>query len=81
MVTWLRLKGYVIALLGIISAALAIYWAGRTSGKENEATRQTEIDRRKARTIEDAADSVRNSDGDNATPIERLLKYKRLRDL
>jgi len=80
MAIWLRFKAYIIAFVGIITSVLAIYWAGRTQGYNSAENDAREADNAQARKIEDVADRVRRSDGDNHTAIERLSKFKRLRD-
>ena len=81
MAIWLRFKGYIIAGLGAVLGVLAIYLAGRKQGYNDAETDVREADNEQARKIEDLADRVRRSDGDNRTAIERLSKFKRLRDL
>jgi len=81
MAIWLRFKAYIIAFIGIISSVVAIYWAGRTQGYNSAENDAREADNAQARKIEDVADRVRRSDGNNHTAIERLSKLKRLRDL
>ena len=81
MAIWLKFKGYIIALVGGVLAALGIYFAGRSQGYSQAENDVREADNATARKIEDLADRVRRADGDNRTAIERLSKYKRLRDL
>lgn len=78
---WLKFKGYIIAAVGGILAALSIYFVGRSQGYSDAETDAKEADNATARKIEDLADRVRRADGDNRTAIERLSKFKRLRDL
>ena len=78
---WLKFKGYIIALASVIASVVAIYWAGRRQGYNSAENDMREADNAKARKIEDIADRVRRSDGNNVTAIERLSKFKRLRDL
>ena len=78
---WLKFKGYIIALASVIASVVAIYWAGRRQGYNSAENDAREADNAQARKIEDVADRVRRSDGDNHTAIERLSKFKRLRDL
>ena len=80
-IIWLKFKGYIIALASVIASVVAIYWAGRTQGYNSAENDAREADNEQARKIEDVADRVRRSDGDNHTAIERLSKFKRLRDL
>ena len=78
---WLKFKGYIIALVGGVLAALGIYFAGRRQGYSQAENDVREADNATARKIEDLADRVRRADGDNRTAIERLRVRKRLRDL
>ena len=80
-IIWLKFKGYIIALASVIASVVAIYWAGRRQGYSSAENDAREADNAQARKIEDVADRVRRSDGDNHTAIERLSKFKRLRDL
>ena len=80
MAIWLRFKGYIIAAVGSILAALSIYFVGRSQGYSDAEQDVREADNAAARKIEDLADRVRRADGDNRTAIERLRKHKRLRD-
>ena len=77
---WLRFKGYIIAFAGAVLGALSIYFVGRSHGYGSAENDAREADNETARNIEDAADRVRRVDGDNRTPIERLRRFKRLRD-
>ena len=80
-IIWLKFKGYIIALASVIASVVAIYWAGRTQGYNKAENDAREADNAQARKIEDVADRVRRADGDNGTPIERLRRAKKLRDL
>jgi uncharacterized membrane protein YdjX (TVP38/TMEM64 family) len=80
-IIWLRFKGYIIAVAGAVLSVLAIYLAGRKQGYDSAENAMREADNAQARKIEDLADRVRRADGDNATAIERLSKFKKLRDL
>jgi hypothetical protein len=81
MAVWLKLKGYIVAIMGCLSAILAIYMYGRRTGSKDTQIEHDRANIEKSREIEDAADRVRRADGDNHTPIERLRRYKRIRDL
>ena len=81
MAIWLKLKGYIVAVMGALSAILAIYMYGRRTGSQDTRIEHERANIKKSREIEDAADRVRRADGDNATPIERLRRYKRIRDV
>lgn len=81
MAIWLRFKAWIIATAGAIAALLAMYVYGRTQGAAKERLNQAEADQKTARGVEDAADRARLADGDNVDPVERLRKFKRLRDL
>jgi hypothetical protein len=81
MAIWLRFKAWIIAAAAGLSALLAMYVYGRTQGAAKERLKQSEADMKTARGVEDAADRARLADGDNVDPVERLRKFKRLRDL
>ena len=81
MAIWLKLKGYIVAIMGVLSAILAIYMYGRRTGSQDTQIEHERANIEKSREIEDAADRVRRADGDNHTPVERLRRYKRIRDL
>ena len=81
MAIWLKFKGYIIAFTGALMALWGIYMYGRRTGSQNTQIRHERANIKKSREIEDAADRARRSDGDNHTPIERLRRAKRLRDL
>ncbi len=81
MAIWLKFKAWIIATAAGLSALLAMYIYGRTQGAARERLKQSEADQKTARGVEDAADRARLADGDNVDPVERLRKFKRLRDL
>lgn len=81
MAIWLKFKGYIIAIVGGVLAALGIYFAGRREGYNQAELDAREADYESARRIEDKADRVRRADGDNLPPVERLQRHKRLRDI
>jgi len=81
MAIWLKFKGYLIALAGAILGVISIYAYGRKQGYDSAENAMREADNAQARKIEDLADRVRRADGDNRTAIERLSKFKKLRDL
>jgi hypothetical protein len=81
MAIWLKLKGYIIAVMGVLSAIFGVYLYGRNSGKRDTRIEQERATVKQARKIEDAADRARRADGDNLPAIERLRRAKRLRDL
>ena len=81
MAIWLKLKGYIVAVMGALMALWGIYMYGRRTGSQDTQIEHERANIEKSREIEDAADRVRRADGDNHTPVERLRKYKRLRDL
>jgi hypothetical protein len=80
MFLWLKFKVYIIGLFGIIATMLSIYFVGKRSGVQNEFNRQSQIDNKQARKIEDAADRARKHHGDNVDAIERLRSAGKLRD-
>ena len=80
MAIWLKFKAYIIALGALIVGVLAIYFSGKRDGVQNEFNRQSQIDNKQARKIEDAADRARKHDGDNVDDIERLRHAGKLRD-
>ena len=81
MAIWLKFKGYIIAFTGALMALWGIYMYGRRTGSQDTQIEHERANIKKSREIEDAADRVRRADGDNATPIERLRRYKRIRDV
>jgi hypothetical protein len=81
MAIWLKFKGYIVALSAGLAALFGIYMYGRRTGSQDTQIEHERANIKQSREIEDAADRVRRADGNNATPIERLRKYKRLRDL
>jgi hypothetical protein len=81
MAIWLKFKGYIIVLMGALSAIFGIYMYGRRTGSQDTKIEQERANIKKSREIEDAADRVRRADGNNFTAIERLRRYKRIRDI
>jgi hypothetical protein len=79
MAIWLKFKAYIIGFVGIVVGVLAIYFSGKRDGVQNEFNRQSQIDNKQARKIEDAADRARKYDGDTSS-IERLRRAGKLRD-
>jgi len=71
---------WILSIAGVVAATLGIYAYGRKRGSDDTKVEMERADNEQARKIEDAADRVRRADGNNATPIERLRRYKRLRD-
>lgn len=80
MAIWLKLKGYVLAAVSALGVIWGIYLYGRRTGSQDTRIEHERANIKKSREIEDAADRVRRADGNNLTPIERLRRYKRLRD-
>lgn len=81
MAIWLKIKGYLIAAVSALGFIWGIYIYGRRTGSEDTQIEHERANIKKSREIEDAADRVRRADGNNLTPVERLRRYKRLRDL
>ena len=81
MAIWLKFKGYIIAFTGALMGLWGIYMYGRRTGSRDTQIEHERANIKKSREIEDAADRARRADGDNFTPVERLRKYKRLRDI
>ena len=81
MAIWLKFKGYIIAVMGALSAIFGIYMYGRHSGALDTQIEHERANIKKSREIEDAADRARRADGNNFTSIERLRRYKRIRDI
>jgi hypothetical protein len=81
MAIWLKFKGYIVAVMGALMGLWGIYMYGRRTGSQDTKIEQERANIKKSREIEDAADRVRRADGDNYTPIERLRRYKRIRDV
>ena len=78
---WLKFKGWIIAIAGAVLGLLSVYFVGRSNGYQDAKDDVREADNATARKIEDLAARVRRADGDNRTAIERLSKYRKLRDL
>jgi hypothetical protein len=76
-----KTQKWFLAVAGVIGSALAIYAYGRHRGSEDLEIEMERADHDKAQKIEDAADKARRADGNNVIPIERLRRYKRIRDL
>jgi hypothetical protein len=81
MAIWLKFKGYIVAVMGALMGLWGIYMYGRRTGSQDTQIEHERANIKKSREIEDAADRVRRADGDNYTPIERLRRYKRIRDV
>ena len=81
MAIWLKFKGYIVAVMGALTAIFGIYMYGRRTGSQDTQIEHERANIKQSREIEDAADRVRRADGNNFTPIERLRKYKKLRDI
>jgi hypothetical protein len=81
MAIWLKLKGYILALGAALAAIFGVYLYGRNSGRKDTQIEHDRANIKKSREIEDAADQARRADGDNLPAVERLRRYKRLRDL
>jgi hypothetical protein len=81
MAIWLKFKGYIVAVMGALTAIFGVYLYGRRTGSKDTQIEHDRANIKKSREIEDAADRVRRADGNNATPIERLRRFKRIRDI
>ena len=81
MAVWLKFKGYMIAVMGALSAIFGVYLYGRRQGKRDTKIEQERASARQSRKIEDAADRARRADGDNMPAVERLRRANRIRDL
>jgi len=81
MAIWLKFKAYILAFGAALTAIFGVYLYGRISGASDAKLKIERADNAQARKIEDLADRVRRSDGDNATAVERLRRAKRIRDL
>jgi hypothetical protein len=81
MAVWLKFKGYILALGAALAAIFGVYLYGRNSGRKDTQIEHDRANIKKSREIEDAADQARRADGDNLPAVERLRRYKRLRDL
>ena len=81
MAIWLKFKGYIMSVMAVLGAIFGIYMYGRRTGSQDTQIEHERANIKKSREIEDAADRARRSDGDNHTPVERLRRYKRIRDL
>lgn len=78
---WQRFQTWILSVAGVIGSALMIYAYGRHRGAEDLEIEMERADHDKAQKIEDAADRARRADGDNVPPVERLRKFRKLRDL
>lgn len=76
-----KAQKWFLTVAGVIGSALMIYAYGRHRGAEDLEIKMERADHDKAQKIEDAADRARRADGDNVPAVDRLSKYKRLRDL
>jgi hypothetical protein len=81
MAIWLKFKSYIIAFTGALMGLWGIYMYGRRTGSQDTQIEHERANIKKSREIENAADRARRADGDNYTPIERLRRYKRIRDI
>ena len=81
MAIWLKFKSYIVAVMGALTAIFGVYLYGRNSGRKDTQIEHDRANIKKSREIEDAADRVRRADGNNFTAIERLRRYKRIRDI
>ena len=81
MAIWLKFKGYIIAFTGALMGLWGVYMYGRRTGSQDTQIEHERANIKKSREIENAADRARRADGDNYTPIERLRRYKRIRDV
>jgi hypothetical protein len=78
MAIWLKFKEWILGAGAAIVAIFGIYLYGRSSGANSARQKAAEADRKRARSIEDAADKAR------ATPtgdsISELRDSGRIRD-
>jgi len=81
MAIWLKFKSYIIAFTGALMGLWGVYMYGRRTGSQDTQIEHERANIKKSREIENAADRARRADGDNYTPIERLRRYKRIRDV
>ena len=81
MAIWLKFKAYILAFGAALTAIFGVYLYGRSSGASDAKLKIERADHANARKVEDAADRVRRNDGGGASPVERLRKYKKLRDV
>jgi hypothetical protein len=81
MAIWLKFKGYIVAVMGALTAIFGVYLYGRRTGSQDTQIEHDRANIKKSREIEDAADQARRADGDNLPAVERLRRYKRLRDI
>jgi hypothetical protein len=81
MAIWGKIKVYVLAITGTLSALFGVYLYGRNRGSTDTKVKIERADHAKAKQIQDAADRARRADGDNLPAIERLRRANRIRDL
>ena len=81
MAIWGKIKVYILAITGTLSALFGVYLYGRNRGSTDTKVKIERADHAKSKQIQDAADRARRADGDNLPAIERLRRAKRLRDL
>jgi hypothetical protein len=81
MAIWGKIKVYILAITGTLSALFGVYLYGRNRGSTDTKVKIERADHAKAKQIQDAADRARRADGDNLPAIERLRRANRIRDL
>jgi hypothetical protein len=81
MAIWGKIKVYILAITGTLSALFGVYLYGRNRGSTDTKVKIERADYAKAKQIQDAADRARRADGDNLPAIERLRRANRIRDL
>lgn len=81
MAIWLKFKGYIVAVMGALMGLWGIYMYGRRTGSRDTQIEHDRASVKKSMEIEDAADRARRADGNNFTAVERLRRYKSIRDI
>ena len=77
---WNKIKGYVLGAVGAVLGSLSVYFIGRRRGAKDEQNKQFRESVKQSRKIQDKADKVRRADGGGLAPVERLRRYKALRN-
>ena len=78
---WHKIKAYVVGAVGAVLGSLSVYFIGRRRGAKDEQNKQFRASVKESRKIQDKADRVRRADGNGLPAVERLRRYKRLRDV
>jgi hypothetical protein len=80
MAIWLRFKAAILTLGAGLTALFGVYLYGRNRGSTDTKVKIERADHAKAKQIQDAADRARRADGGGVSSVDRLRKYRKLRD-